>query len=344
MYLVLDRAPAMMFRIGNTLLYDGLPEVLIFMEGGLHPGMCGRLLNDLVGRMRHGEVNIGQSVKEIWSGLDVVDETAVLRHASADELSELGMMSWFHRNFLDSELLETNVWVVHLKAVEDAASEDDAEEADDSDAAAAISALYEGECNIVHVKHGTVKEKPALQLPHTMPGEVIRVMAGGLTATELATLRQELEKDVMTPWAFRHAPAVLHGKALVDHMAKEAKRVQAEKQGGNAECEPHAELEELMRVAVGNNQPASVAQLAELGLSGERLKGNGEDRSLLMQAVQFGFDGVVEQLLRYKAPLDDTDCEALTALSIAAYGQVHGSQEKASRILDLLWDAGARLM
>merc|ERR1719491_1880532 len=115
-------------------------------------------------------------------------------------------------------------------------------------------------------------------------------MTSRLDDDSLERLRYDLKDEVLTPWAFKHGPAVLHGQDLVSHMLKEAKRVQVERERGNTDCEAYAELSDLMQVAVSNNQPASIAQLAELGMHGEQLKGNGIDRSLLMQAVQVGFD------------------------------------------------------
>merc|ERR1719277_2512826 len=108
-------------------------------------------------------------------------------------------------------------------------------------------------------------------------------MAGGLSAEELARLREELGKDGQSAWAYKHGAAVLHGQQLSDHVLKEAQRVKSEKDKGNSECKPAAEPIELMSVAVSNNQPASVKQLVALGFNGEMLRSDGVTRSLLMQ-------------------------------------------------------------
>mmetsp|Transcript_155659 Transcript_155659/g.270528 ORF Transcript_155659/g.270528 Transcript_155659/m.270528 type:complete len:429 (-) Transcript_155659:93-1379(-) len=321
-YMVLEQEPCLMFTIGNALLYN-LPEVVLFFDASMSPLSCGRYLNELVQRLRCGEELLGQSAPG-----DVA-----WQHASTEELKLLGMMSWFHRNFLDRELCESDVWVAQMPPMPIDGEED-----------IEMNEVYESEGNVCHLEHGLVSEKPLLQLGPTVPPELLQLMTGGLDEDLMEKLRRDLKEEVLTPWAFKHGSAVLHGQDLINHMLKEARRVQREKENGNADCKAHAEISDLMQVAVSNNQPESVAQLAELGMCGERLKGNGADRSLLMQAVQAGFDGVVEQLLKYKAPLHDTDHEQWTALSLAAHGQVHGDQRRAVCILDMIWDAGARLM
>lgn len=77
---------------------------------------------------------------------------------------------------------------------------------------------------------------------------------------------------------------------------------------------------------------------------GFSLKGDGVIRSLLMDACQYGDEEAVKILVEAGAPLDDTDEENWTPLSIASKGLLHNDMPKAKRILQYLWDKGARLM
>jgi ankyrin repeat protein len=75
---------------------------------------------------------------------------------------------------------------------------------------------------------------------------------------------------------------------------------------------------------------------------GFNLAGNGVDRSILMDACQYGFEEAVKMLVDAGAPLEDTDEENWTPLSIASFAILHTDLPKAKRIQELLWKAGAR--
>lgn len=77
---------------------------------------------------------------------------------------------------------------------------------------------------------------------------------------------------------------------------------------------------------------------------GYNIKGDGENRSILMDACQFGLEEAVHILVEAGAPLDDTDYENWTPLSLASKGILYTDIDKAKRIVDYLWAKGARLM
>lgn len=74
------------------------------------------------------------------------------------------------------------------------------------------------------------------------------------------------------------------------------------------------------------------------------LAGNGQDRSILMDACQYGFEEAVMMLVDAGAPLDDTDEENWTPLSLASFGILHTDLDLGKRIQEYLWKAGARTL
>jgi ankyrin repeat protein len=90
-----------------------------------------------------------------------------------------------------------------------------------------------------------------------------------------------------------------------------------------------------------NDRLENIKFLIDLGAN---LAGNGTDRSLLMCACQLGMEEAVHLLIEAGAPVNDTEIEEWTPLSLACRGVLHTDHAKAKRIAKYLWSKGARLM
>jgi len=88
-----------------------------------------------------------------------------------------------------------------------------------------------------------------------------------------------------------------------------------------------------LHFAVHNQCVDILRWLIEQGCS---LNGNGQDRTLLMDAVQYGHETVVKLLLEKGANVKDTDAEGWTAMGLARRGIIHEDKDKAKRIVGML--------
>merc|ERR1712196_505911 len=134
---------------------------------------------------------------------------------------------------------------------------------------------------------GAVKVKPALRLAGLAATSAAAV-AGRLPREDMEKALQEIGKiGAVSAWAFERAPAVLETPQLVDLLKKETDMVK--KEG----CKPLAALEALARVAVRNQKVDNLRALVD---AGAKLSGDGQ-RSLLMEAVQLGYEEIVNLLI-----------------------------------------------
>eukprot|EP00927_Polykrikos_kofoidii_P008307 TRINITY_DN13445_c0_g1_i1.p1 TRINITY_DN13445_c0_g1~~TRINITY_DN13445_c0_g1_i1.p1 ORF type:complete len:688 (-),score=91.04 TRINITY_DN13445_c0_g1_i1:236-2299(-) len=117
-----DPSRPYVFTVGNTLLYD-LPELVLYLPPRpTDAGMMADILRDRQGTVAatllNGKV---KKMRPLFDSFSVLGQRAPpppdwARCASAEELEDLGMMRWFHRNFLDSEIDGGRVWVVPITA------------------------------------------------------------------------------------------------------------------------------------------------------------------------------------------------------------------------------------
>jgi len=96
---------------------------------------------------------------------------------------------------------------------------------------------------------------------------------------------------------------------------------------------------EMITFAMHNGRIDNLKLLIERGVT---VNGDGEARSPLMDAVQFGQEEVVHALVEAGCDIEQRDVENWTALSLSLEGRLYDDLDRAKRITKYLWDHGAR--
>eukprot|EP01122_Echinamoeba_exundans_P017869 TRINITY_DN9818_c0_g1_i1.p1 TRINITY_DN9818_c0_g1~~TRINITY_DN9818_c0_g1_i1.p1 ORF type:complete len:453 (-),score=53.75 TRINITY_DN9818_c0_g1_i1:316-1605(-) len=168
---------------------------------------------------------------------------------------------------------------------------------------------------------GMLEDVPKVTFDTTMSGaaSIIGEMYSKKPALPPAEETMKLSKD-----DFIHLPAFNDVELLIKY------------QHANPEykIEPNSPLAaEMIQIAVHSQATAVLSYFSSLGIS---LDGDGDERSPLMNAVQYGYEDVVKFLLRAGVDVTMRDYEHCTARSLAVFAVLHPDVAKAERIFELV--------
>jgi len=308
------------FSIGVNYWRSDCPEFLVFMDipqyGHKASRMLGLLINQLASIV-HDDPNTIQaetSLKTIFPRI-TSDDVKFKLATTEDKNQYLGSAKWFYINFADRMDYKCLKLVLGPKETQELA-----EHAFES---SVVDATYESNENVVHFKHGPVTSLPTVAPPDM---GVLRFF----TAMQKSLMTVSTDKVVTVKV---DTPEALSKAAGYD--------LETFKNFIKANPEFSAINEQSFEYAMWNNRQDVMKFLIQSGLN---LKGDGVNRSLLMNAVQNGFEDAVKILVEHGAPLHDRDEERWTPLSIAALAILHDDMDCANRIIQFLWDSGAREM
>ncbi|EFC45222.1 predicted protein [Naegleria gruberi] len=246
------------------------------------------------------------------------NDKLVMESVSSEERNEyFGYANWFYINFADMDSYPCLKVQFSVQDIDDII---------EYNSVSISKSIFETDENVCMVKRGIVEEMPEIvpvSIPdHSPLGIILKSHKSRVILTkQVVTLHLDNEE------LFLKTAGMCEVESFKDYIA----------------ANPQFDIlkKQAFEYAMWNNKLDNIRHLISLGYN---LKGDGNLRSPLMDAVQYGFEEVVKILVENGAPLDDKDCENWTVLSIASKALLHSDMEKATRILQYLWDAGARIM
>ncbi|KAL9649085.1 hypothetical protein ABK040_008462 [Willaertia magna] len=325
-YLIQDEYPPFAYTIGLEYWYN-LPEVLVIMDTNgiddFNPRIFGNLINGIADFMKMNPnflVDQGTKIKELFPTInsEATFERAKKEENCNDYRNYLGFCNWFYVNFADYNFFKCLKIILTSNDVKEVINY--FESAD-----SVVKKIYNSTPNVVYLKHG-----PVTTIPEVIPPSKQTLILGKMMS--LGKNVEESEFENLTDLTIEDEYHFY--KAAGCNLELLKKIIEANPQY-NMLCD------EALSYAMWNNRLDNLKYLIELGCN---LKGNGVERSILMDAVQNGFEEAVHILVEAGAPLEDIDCEKWTPLSISSQAILHEDLEKAKRITQYLWDKGAREM
>lgn len=316
------------FSIGVHYWYPECPEILMSMDKVGELGtkfmysLFGNIMNHLAEIVKRNPKTIqaGTKVKQVLPFIS--NDSLVFDEITPEESKQhLGTANWFYINFADCfefpclklHLGENEVYEL-LMSLPKIIMEQQLN--------SFLNQVYEQESNVVYLKHGPVSTIPDIQL------------ASNSTFFDLF-------KDTMivSESEFENKTVV----SSLEELNRAAGACTLEKLKILIKDNPSFNIvnKKAFEYAMWNHKVDTMQYLLQQGLN---VQGDGNERTLLMDAVQYGHEEAVQILLQAHAPLDDRDCENWTCLSIASRAVLHRDMDLAKRILNMLWESGAREM
>ncbi|KAG2377895.1 hypothetical protein C9374_008980 [Naegleria lovaniensis] len=328
-YLIMDQEEVntqRAYTIGVHYWYPECTEFLLSMDVGNELSqqvifsLTGKILNYLaeVVKSAPNSIQAGTKVKHV---LPFISNDAVVFDEITPEERQLhlGTAKWFYINFADSfdfPCLKLHLGQEEVSEFLTSLSEIEQERG------SLMNQIYEHDSNVVYLKHGPVSTIPDIELASN---------SAMLDFIELAMKVSEKE--------FENKTSV----SSLDELNRAAGGCSLEKLKTLIKNHPSFNIvnKDSFEYAMWNDKIDTMHYLIQKGLN---LKGDGNDRTLLMNAVQYGHEEAVKILLKANAPLNDRDCENWTCLSIASRAVLHTDMALAKRIMNMLWESGAREM
>jgi hypothetical protein len=325
-YLVQNSSPLYAYTIGLYYWY-GLPEIAIKMNGAYEESNImdiAHLLNVAALKVVSQKLTItsGRNAKDIWSdGRFDSSNTQFVELDHDTTVTKLGEALWFYRNLMDTE---------DFKCVEidlSAGSEKDK----------FMTASYENEANLIYFKHGPVTEKPSVKIEYN---PVIAQLVLSSFDIDHKSLAKYTKLDIDAPineFKIEENPLLIQAAGKLD-LERFKKVCEASNYDPHVVSDP---TRSALHYAMHHNHLDNLKYLIEIG---HPLTSNGAERSILMDASQYGFEDAVKLLVESGADMTEIDEECWTCLSLASFGPLHPDKAKAERIVDYLWSQGARIM
>ncbi|KAL9643571.1 hypothetical protein ABK040_010184 [Willaertia magna] len=300
----------------------GFPEILLIIDvTGISDSNFNSstfrnvVIDEIANYMGENKILIDENTKLSTIFQFLNNNETTFEKATQEECNQfLDEANWFNVNFQDT--LHYPCYKVRLNP----------KEVMELVIALGIDKIYESDNNIVHFKHEKVTT-----MPQTLPSDLLSLQLGKLTSMVYRVDEKEYENLVEL------------SMDDINKFYKAAGGCDLELFKKIIEANPQHSIlcKDALTFSIFNNRLDNLKYLIEIGCE---LKGDGNERSILMDAVQYGFEDAVKILVEAGAPLDDTDCENWTPLSISAFAILHEDLDKAKRITQYLWDKGARDM